>query len=100
MEIAKLHFEAPDVKMKLPERPEQKEGKPGAFSFAIIEENVAPILGLMASKAPGLILQVEKGRLSISGQRDSIFWFHDVESRISLPPDRLEIEGVVRPEGF
>jgi hypothetical protein len=92
MEIARLRVEAPDVKMKLPERPEQKEGEPGAFSSAFIEENVAPILGLMASKAPGLILQVEKGRLYLSGEQDTIFWFHDVESRMSLPPDRLEID--------
>jgi hypothetical protein len=87
-----VHIEAPDLKMDLPEEPEGKKEEPKAFSFATIEENVGPVLGLMALKAPGLIVVVERGRLNLSEENKPVFWFRDIHGRISLPPDRLEID--------
>lgn len=50
------------------------------------------LLALMASKVPGLVVLVEKGRLDITEANRSVFWFQDIEARIGLPPDRLRIE--------
>jgi hypothetical protein len=90
--IGMFHVQAPDLKMELPEKPEGKKEEPTAFSFATIEESVGPVLGLMALKAPGLIVVVEKGRLTVSEENKPVFWFGDIHGRISLPPDKLEID--------
>jgi len=90
--IAMLQVEAPDVKMKLPERSEKNKEGLKAFSFSTIEDQVGPALALMASKAPGIVVLVEKGRLNLSDKNTSVFRFQDIHARIGLPPDRLEID--------
>jgi hypothetical protein len=89
--IATLHVEAPDVKMKLPERSEKNKEGLKAFSFSTIEDQVGPALALMASKAPGIVVLVEKGTLNLSEEYKSVFLFEDIHGRIGLAPDRLKI---------
>ena len=90
--ITRLHVEAPDFTMRLVERGGEKEGRQRALSFATIKERVAPALALMSPKAPGLIVLVEKGRLYLSGGDESVFWFGNIQARISLPPNRFRID--------
>jgi hypothetical protein len=90
--IAMLQVEAPDVQMKLSERSEKNEEGLKALSFSTLEDNVAPILAFMALKAQGLVVRVEKGRLNLSEENTSVFWFRDIHARIGLPPDRLKID--------
>ena len=94
--ITMLEIEAPDVKIELPERPEKKKERPKAVSPASIEEEVGSLLAFMVSKAPGLVVLVEKGRLNIAEANRSVFWFQDIEVRIGLPPDRLRIDVTCR----
>jgi hypothetical protein len=90
--ISMLRAEAPEFKMELPERPEEKEERPKPFSFGSIEETVAPVLALVALEVPGLTLVVDKGRLDLSSGTVSVFSFNNIHGRMSLPPDRLEID--------
>ncbi|MCK5552336.1 MAG: hypothetical protein KAJ09_04265, partial [Deltaproteobacteria bacterium] len=46
----------------------------------------------MASKAPGLVVVVDDGRLTLASEKKPVFWFGDIHGRISLPPDKLEID--------
>ncbi len=87
-----VHVQTPDLNMDLPEKLEGKKEEPTAFSFVTIEENVGPVLGFMSLKAPGLIVVVERGRLNLSEENKPVFWFRDIHGRISLPPDKLEID--------
>ena len=92
VQIAMLRVEAPDVKMKLPERLEENKEGLKVFSFSTIEDKVGPFLALMALKAPGIVVLVEKGTLNLSGEYKSVFWFEDIHARIGLTPDRLKID--------
>jgi hypothetical protein len=92
VQIAMLQVEAPDVQMKLPERSEKNEEGLKAFSFPTLEDKLAPILALMAWKAQGLVIKVEKGRLNLSEENTSVFWFRDIHARIGLPPNKLKID--------
>jgi len=90
--IAMLRVEAPQFKMALPKTPRKKEEKRGAFSLATIQEAVAPVLGVMAVKAPGLTLVVDGGNFDLTEGNRSVFSFQDIHGRIGLPPDKLEID--------
>ncbi len=92
IQIAMLRAEAPHFKMGLAKRPKQGEQRPRAFALGTIGEEVAPVLGLIASKAPGLTLVVDGGRFNLTEGDTSVFRFQDIHGRISLPPDKLEID--------
>ena len=90
--IGMLRVDAPEFIVVLPERPPGKEVREGAFSPATIQESIAPALALMASKAPGLVFIVNDGRLALTSESKPVFWFGDIHGRISLPPDRFEVD--------
>jgi len=90
--ISKIQAVAPDFKMILPQRPENDEKGEDGFSPALIEKKVAPILAVMVLKAPGLVIQVEKGRLNLSEGNSPWLSFQDIDARIGLPPDTLNLE--------
>ncbi len=92
VQIAMLHLEAPDFKMKLPETSEKNEVGLKAFPLSTIEDRVSSALALMASKAPGRVVLVEKGRLSLSEEMKPVFWFQDIHARIGFTPNRLKID--------
>ncbi|MFB0508555.1 MAG: AsmA-like C-terminal domain-containing protein [Thermodesulfobacteriota bacterium] len=92
VQIAMLHVEAPDFKMKIPERPGKDRGELKAFSFSTIEDRVGSALALIASKARGKVVLVEKGTLNFSEQTKPVFWFQDIRARIDLTPNRLKID--------
>ena len=77
VQIAMLRLEAPEFKMGLPEKLEKKETAGRAFSPATIQESIAPALALMASKAPGLVVTVDDGRLTLASEKKPVFWFGD-----------------------
>ena len=90
--ISMLRIEAPEFRMELPVRPGEKEEEAKPFSPATVQETVAPVLGIMALEAPGLILVVDEGRFDLSQGDVSLLTFQDIHGRITLPPDRLEID--------
>jgi len=90
--IAMLQVEAPEAKMELPERLEEKSARPKTFSFETIRKELAPLFGHLEAKAPGLVVNVDKGRLDIAQENVSVFWFQDIQARIGLPPDKFKID--------
>ncbi len=90
--IALVRVETLQFKMALPKPPGEREEKPKTFSPATIEKTVAPALALMASKAPGLVVMVYDGRLTLTSENKPVFWFGDIHGHIRLPPDRFEIQ--------
>ena len=90
--IALVRVEAPHFKMGLPKKPKEREQRPRAFALGTIREEIAPVLGLIASKAPGLAFVVDQGRFDLIEGDTSVIRFQDIHGRIGLPPDKLEID--------
>ncbi len=89
--ISKLLADAPDFKIDLPRQPKNHEKGGDDISLALIEKKVTPILAVMVLKAAGLRVQVERGRLSFLEGNNPWLWFQDIEGRIGLPPDTLNL---------
>jgi hypothetical protein len=90
--IAMLRVDAPEFLVVLPEGSQGKKVPGGTLSPASIQENIGQALAFMASKAPGLIFKVNDGRLTLTWENKPVFWFGDIHGRISLPPDRFEVD--------
>jgi hypothetical protein len=90
--ISKLTVEGPEVKMQIPEGPQEKEEKSKALSLAEVEDKMAAVLSLVALKVPGLVVEVEKGKLDLVKDNRSLFRFDDIHASIALPPDRVKVE--------
>jgi len=92
IQLTMLRMESPDLNMKFPARVGEKETRIEGFFFETIEKSMVGAFGLMASKAPGLVFFVDNGRLTLASENKPVFWFGDIHGRISLPPDRFEID--------
>lgn len=94
--LAMLQVEAPTLTINLTERKVKNKVKnkerPKASSTATIEQKMAPVLALLASKAPDLVVEVENGRLSLSQEKQSVLAFKDIHARISLSPKGIKID--------
>ncbi len=90
--VAMLHVEAPDFEMNISDRPVKNKVGLKDVSYSTIEDRVGSALALIASKAPGRVVLVKKGRLSLSEQTKSVFWFQDIDGRIEFTPNRLKID--------
>ncbi len=89
--LARLRAEGSDFTVKLPEGLGKKE-RFKASPLAVVEEKLAPALALLALRATGLEIRVERGRLRLIAGDEKLFFFEDIEAWIKLPPDRLEFE--------
>ena len=92
VQIAMARVDTLHAKMEIPKPPEEKEEKPKVFSLTTIEEGVAPVLALMALKAPDLVVVVDHSWLILTEENTPVFWFRDIQARVGLPPDKLEID--------
>jgi hypothetical protein len=89
--ISLVRAEFPTLTLELAgESPEKAKSVP--FSPAIIQEELAPLMKLMQAKVPQLTIEVEKGRLSLLQKKQPVFWFQDIQGRITLPPDQLRMD--------
>jgi hypothetical protein len=92
VEVAKLSIDTPEVWMEVPVRLKGEMEGLKAFSLKTIEEEVGSYLEQAISKAPGLIVGVEKGRLHLNEQDQSRFSFQDIHGRIGFSPQRITLE--------
>ena len=88
--IARITLERPDMQMSLPEDLE-KMGGLKQFSLKAIDDGLASVLAKVASNAPGLIVSIEKGSLTLLQQHRSTFRFRDIDARAGLDGKRLRI---------
>ncbi|MDY6990406.1 MAG: AsmA-like C-terminal domain-containing protein [Thermodesulfobacteriota bacterium] len=89
LRLAKLLLEGPALTLRIPEklqenRERQKEG-PGPT----LEQKMASPLAVIASKAPGLVVQVRRGTLDLRQGDQSVLSLDDVDGRLNLPPTRM-----------
>lgn len=89
--VARLILEGPDITMSLPEHLKKAEGMK-RFSLKAIDDGLASVVAKVASQAPGLVLSIEKGSLTLLKESKSAFWFRDIDARVSLHGKRLTIE--------
>jgi hypothetical protein len=87
--IARITLERPDMQMSLPEDLEKMGLK--QFSLKAIDDGLATVVAMVASKAPGLLVSIKKGNLTFLKRNRSAFWFRDIDGRASLHGKRLRI---------
>ena len=89
--ISLVKGENPIITLELAGKSPEKE-KSVPFPTAIIQEQLVPLLKLLESEAPQLTMEVEKGRLNLRVEKQPVYWFQDIQGRITLPPDQLRID--------
>jgi hypothetical protein len=89
--LALLSLRSPDFQVSLPDDLEKMEGLQ-QFSLKAIDDELASITAKVASQAPGLVVSIEKGSLTLLKQKRSAFWFRDIDARVDLSGKRLGVE--------
>lgn len=92
LRLAGIDLNVPDIKIQLGKRQETKEKDSPSFSVGTFEEKVGAFLKIVSSKAPGLEIQIENGRLNISGEKKTRLEFGDIQARIDLPEDKISVD--------
>jgi hypothetical protein len=92
VEVVKLSIDTPEIWMEVPVRLKGEMEGLKTFSLKKIEEEVGSYLEKAISKAPGLIVAVEKGRLHLNEGDRSRFSFQDIRGRIGFGPQRIALE--------
>jgi len=90
--FSEIHVNAPDFKLSQPARPKSdKKGETG-FSSAVFSEKLSSIVAVMVSKAPGLLIKIEEGKLGLLENKGPGVRFQNISGRITLPPNMLDVE--------
>jgi hypothetical protein len=114
VEVGRLVVESPEAQIKLPGELKGEKERLKTFSLENVEKEIGSFLGEAISKAPGLVVVVEKGQLNIVKREQSLWRFHDIHAQIGLGPKRatveiscksnlwenFSLEGWLIPEGF
>ena len=89
--IARLTLESPDFQVSLPDDLGKMEGME-QFSLKAMDDGLASIVAKVASQAPGLVVSIKKGSLTLLRQKKSAFWFRDIDTHVTLSGKRLGVE--------
>ncbi len=92
VQIARIDVNTPDIKVRLHKQSEPKDADLKSLSLETVEEKIGAALSLMSAKAPGLVAVVENGRLNISGEKKASLEFGDIQARIDLPEDKINVD--------
>jgi hypothetical protein len=90
--VGELHVDTLDVTIQLPGGGKKQSTDPNKFSLAVMKSSVPGMVSLIASKAPNLVVTVEKGRINFVEKDKTVFRFQDIHGRAVFPPDRLTVE--------
>ncbi|MFA6148182.1 MAG: AsmA-like C-terminal domain-containing protein [bacterium] len=86
--VAKIVADAPDLAVEIP--PRGKEEKP--LTIEEVRVRIAELLSALSADAPGLVIEVRRGRVALSIGPRPVCALREVEGRIVLPPKRLEVD--------
>jgi hypothetical protein len=95
--ISKLLVTAPDITMKLPRTSSVKKTsdsdkrKKELDPVLIMREYVTALLAPLAVNAPDLIIEVDDGKLNMSGEDQLSFSFNNIDASMVLPPKGLKV---------
>lgn len=90
--IGRLRVVAPDLEVTLPER--EVRGAGAAAPFRLDRDHASALLAGLSkglAGAEGLVVLVEDGRFVFRDADNSVFTVGDVDSRVALRPDRLDL---------
>lgn len=92
MRGTKIYAQGPDIEILLGKMSEIKDETQKSFSIKSVEEKVASVLSVGLSKAPGLIIMVENGRLNLSEEKKTGVGFQDIHARIDLLAEKINVD--------
>jgi len=93
LRLAEVKLAAPVFTVKGRKKGQEKaREQPKRFSLASIQETIAPALAVLASKAPGLVVQVENGRLNLGEANQAVFRFQDIRTTMDPPANPLKMD--------
>ena len=108
--IVGLDVKGPHISMQMPEK---LQGV-AHLSLEAVKEQVAPLVSAALASAPGLVVSVAKGSLTLFEGHDQAFRFGDIDGRLSLRGERAaltlactsgtwkgaSLKAWLKPEGF
>jgi uncharacterized protein involved in outer membrane biogenesis len=86
VKVRDVHADSPDFTVMLPDKKGLEE-----VSYKRIMEKVKSGLDSVVKKMPGLAVEVNKGRLELLEEKQSVFMFADIQARAGLQRGKLEI---------
>ncbi|PJB32304.1 MAG: hypothetical protein CO109_05325, partial [Deltaproteobacteria bacterium CG_4_9_14_3_um_filter_65_9] len=86
--LAKVLADAPDLALEIPPPP----GEETPPSLARLRERIAGLLSALSADAPGLVVEVRRGRVALSLGPRPLCALREIEGRIVLPPKRLDVD--------
>jgi hypothetical protein len=92
--ISKIYVKGPDFDITLPPKGENQAAVPPALSLAALRGQLPAQLDLLAAKAPGLVVSLEKARVRLLDGDQPRFSLSDINGRFVLPPESVRIEMV------
>ena len=88
-----VNVKAPDLTLEVRGRgPGKTEEKLKPFSLEAIQDKVAVALAVLASKAPGLVVQVENGRLRLSEETQPFFEFQGIKASMDDSGNEINLD--------
>ena len=86
--LAKIRADAPDLAVEIPRSAKEEEPP----SLAEIRERIAALLSTLSVDAPGMTVEVHRGRVALSLGPRPLCALREIEGRIILPPKRLDVD--------
>jgi hypothetical protein len=88
-EIARVKLDHPDLVIELDSGGDDGEGEQKPFDQKAVQQTVGNILAVAASRMPNIAIIVQHGNLVAGSDGQLVYYFRDINSRISFQTDRL-----------
>ena len=92
LQIAKIDLNAPDVAIQLSEKQKPKDQEQKSQSLDGLKKNAGAVFKVVSSKAPGLDLFVENGRLNVLKANKAVLEIKDIRSRIDFTENTVDLD--------
>ena len=90
--LAKLRLVGPQATVRLREGSGKGWASAEALSWDKVREEISSVVGGLAMKAPGLVLEMERGKITLSAAPGPDLWAWDVGARLRLWQHEIEAE--------
>lgn len=92
VQIARIDVNTPDIEIRLAERKEVKDKDLPPFSLGTAAKKVGSALSVVSSKAAGLVILVNGGRVNITEDKKIGFQLRNIHARIDLPAEKINFD--------
>lgn len=91
LRVAQITVNAPDLFVRLPEKPAQKKKAREPDTLAAVKEAIVAAGTRLASQVPSLIIVIQDGKVALSHARNPLITAEQLEVRIVFPPQGFSI---------